>query len=201
MLTIAIQAGGKSSRMGANKAKLPFLGTPLIERVIYRVEPLAANILIVTNHPEEYQNISYPKFPDIESGLGALGGLRTALVHSQTEFVANVACDMPFVNPALLNFFLDLINEDPTADVVIPRTEHGFEPMHAVYRRSSCLPAVEASLRDGQQRMIAWFDQVEVRAIPGPVLDRFDPLKQAFINLNTPEELALAEAHARKTGI
>ena len=199
MLTIVIQAGGASTRMGRNKANLPFLGTPLIQRVIHRLQPIADQILIVTNHPDEYPDLDIPMLPDVRSNLGALGGLLTALVHAEQDFVANVACDMPFVNPALLNFFLDMITADSGADVIIPRTKHGYEPMHAVYRRASCLPAVEQALDLGQRRMISWFDQVQVRAIPEPVLTRFDPLQRAFINLNTPEDFQMAEALARSS--
>lgn len=193
MLTVVIQAGGQSSRMGANKARLPFLGTPLIERVIKRTKAIADQILIVTNEPEDYPFLSHPLIPDTQPGLGALGGLYTALLAAETPYVANIACDMPFVNPALLTHMLNLISNNPDIDTVIPKTEHGYEPMHAIYRRETCLPAVTNSLAQGKRRMIAWFDQVRVQTILPGTISIFDPQELAFVNLNTPDDFDRAE--------
>ncbi len=79
MLTVAIQAGGESRRMGQDKALLPFLGQPLIVRVIERLKLLADEILVTTNHPQAYQFLGLPLYPDQQPGRGALGGLYTAL--------------------------------------------------------------------------------------------------------------------------
>ncbi len=102
MLTVVIQAGGESRRMGQDKALLPFLGKPLIQRVIERVASLADELLVTTNRPEAYQFLDLPLFPDVIPGRGALGGLYTALSAASQPLVAVVACDMPFASPALL---------------------------------------------------------------------------------------------------
>jgi len=75
MKSVVIQAGGESRRMGQDKALLPFLGEPLIERVINRVVPYADELLITTNNPEDYKVFNVPLFQDILPGIGALGGL------------------------------------------------------------------------------------------------------------------------------
>jgi GTP:adenosylcobinamide-phosphate guanylyltransferase len=99
---------------------------------------------------------------------------------------------MPFVNADLLAVELALLNQTG-ADLVIPRTPGGLEPFHAVYRRETCLPHVQAALEAGKRRVDAWFANVNVCAIPEESIRRLNPQSLAFLNVNTPEELAAAE--------
>lgn len=192
MLTVAIQAGGLSSRMGEDKALRLFLGRPLIERVIERLRPAADEMIITTNRPAEYAFLGLPLFPDVQPGRGALGGLYTALRAAREPLVAVVACDMPFASaPMLQAAARRLIRED--ADVVVPETGRGLEPLHAVYRRSTCLPAIEAALQADLWKVTAWFQRVTVRTLPAEEIKRFDPSGLAFWNINTPDEFAGAE--------
>lgn len=195
-LTIVIQAGGESQRMGENKALLLFSGIPLIQRVVERVRPLAAELIVTTNNPEQLEFLHLPMVSDVYPGKGALVGLHTALSAANQPYVAVVACDMPFVNMELLAYQLDcLIMED--ADLVIPLTEEGHEPFHTVYRRETCLPAVTNALNSGLKRMISWFPHVKVREVNKGELQRFDPAGRAFLNVNTPEEFLAAERIAQ----
>lgn len=192
MLTVAIQAGGLSSRMGEDKALRLFLGRPLIERVIERLRPAADEIIITTNRPAEYAFLGLPLFPDVQPGRGALGGLYTALRAAREPLVAVVACDMPFASaPMLQAAARRLIRED--ADVVVPETGRGLEPLHAVYRRSTCLPALEAALQANLWKVTVWFPRVTARTLPAEEIKRFDPSGLAFWNINTPDEFAEAE--------
>ncbi len=102
MRSLVIQAGGQSRRMGQDKALLPFLGQPLIQRGITRLSHLADEVLVTTNHPENYSFVGLPLYPDIIPDRGALSGLYTALHAAHYDTVMVVACDMPFVSPALL---------------------------------------------------------------------------------------------------
>ena len=145
MLTVVVQAGGESTRMGRDKALYPFLGEPLVARVIRRVSPLADEVLVTTNHPQEYRFLGLPLFSDLVPGRGALGGLYTALSAASYTLVAVVACDMPFVSSELLAFERDLLLAGGHA-AVIPISQGGTEPVHAVYEQSQCLPAIEASI-------------------------------------------------------
>ncbi len=197
MLSVAIQAGGESRRMGRDKALLPFLGQAMIERVIERVSPLADEVLITTNHPEGYAYLGYSLHPDVVPGRGALGGLYTALSAASQPLVAVVACDMPFVNPELLAFERDLLLSD-VYDAAIPVTTYGTEPFHAVYRKMSCLPAIEAAIRAEKWRVDAWFGQVRLRLVSPEETVEYDPHQLAFRNINTPEDLAEAEAIAAR---
>jgi molybdopterin-guanine dinucleotide biosynthesis protein A len=197
MLTLAIQAGGESRRMGSDKALLPFLGKPLILRPLQRLAKLADELLITANQPENYRFLGLKPFPDLLPGFGALGGLFTALSVASHPYVAVVACDMPFASLALFAAELDLLRES-NADAVIPRSEAGTEPFHAVYRRETCLPRVRAALRSGLKRVDSWFSEVNIRYMELDEIQIYDPQELAFLNINTNEELRDAELIARQ---
>lgn len=197
MLTVVIQAGGQSSRMGSDKALLPFLGQPLISRVIARLAPIADELIVTTNQPDAYAFLGLPLAPDKIAGRGALGGLYTAIAAASQPRVAVVACDMPFANAELLKIQAAALDAE-SADVVIPKTRTGYEPLHAVYRRATCLPVIETAIQAGQWKVISWFGQVRVRELALAELRRYDPRGLAFINVNTPAELARAEELARQ---
>jgi molybdopterin-guanine dinucleotide biosynthesis protein A len=194
MLTVCIQAGGQSSRMGEDKALKPFLGRPLIQRVIERLSPVADELIVTTNRPEDYVFLD-PRLTlhtDLKPGRGALGGLYTAIASAKNPFVAVVACDMPFASAKLIEAGSRLLVEEAT-DVVIARSDERYEPLHAVYRRETCLPAIEAAIDADQWKVIAWFPQVKVRLLTPEEIQGYDPLGLAFWNVNTPEEFAEAE--------
>jgi len=195
MLSVVIQAGGQSSRMGEDKALKPFLGRPLIQRVIDRLSPIADEMIVTTNRPDDYAFLKLRLAPDLEPGRGSLGGLHTAIASARMPFVAVVACDMPFASPELIDAAHRLL-VDEAADVVIARTEEGYEPFHAVYRRETCLPAIESSIESDQWKVIAWFPSVKVRRLTPEEVGALDPSGLCFWNLNTPEEFAEAERRA-----
>jgi molybdopterin-guanine dinucleotide biosynthesis protein A len=192
MKSIAIQAGGESHRMGQDKALLPFLGTPLIKRVIDRVAPLGEELFITTNNPRDYSQFEVPLYQDILPGKGALGGLYTALSVSRFPVVVVVACDMPFVNVEILNTSIQMLHKS-NSDAVIPETSRGYEPFHAVYRRETCLPAINNAIQAGEKRLISWFPEVKITPFPESELQLYDAQGIAFLNLNTREEFARAE--------
>jgi molybdenum cofactor guanylyltransferase len=199
MFSIVIQAGGKSQRMGQDKALIPFLGQPLITRVIQRVGRLADELIVNTNRPDAYAFLGLPSLPDVIPERGALGGLYTALTIANHPLVAVVACDMPFVNPDLLAAQRALL-VDTGYDAVIPVTEQGAEPFHAVYRRESCLPAVKAALDAGNWRVNSWFENANLFFLSPEEARQYDPLQLAFRNVNTPEDLREAEQLAKAIG-
>ena len=197
MLTIVIQSGGESRRMGQDKALLPFLGQPLIQRIVQRLLAVADELIVTTNQPGAYHFLGLPLFSDTYPARGALGGLQTALASARQPLVAVVACDMPFASPDLFTFQARVL-QDETVDIVIPLTPAGYEPLHAVYRRETCLPAVEWALEHDQWKLISWFSKVKVRALSAEECRLHDPQGLAFANVNTPQELAEAESTARR---
>ena len=197
MLTVVIQAGGMSSRMGEDKALKMFLGKPLIQRVIERMSPIADEIIVTTNRPAEYTFLNYRLIPDLEPGRGALGGLYTAIASAAHPLVAVVACDMPFASQMFFEGARRLMVKEE-ADVIIAKTDEGYEPLHALYRRETCLPAIESAIDADQWKVIAWFPQVKVRILTPDEIKSFDPSGLCFWNLNTPEEFAEAERRANE---
>jgi len=194
-LTVVIQAGGMSSRMGEDKALKPFLGRPLIQRVIDRVASIADEILVTTNRPEDYAFLNVRLLPDLKPGRGALGGLYTAITSATSPLVAVVACDMPFASAIFFEGARKLLVKED-ADVVIAKTDEGYEPFHALYRRETCLPAIEAAIDADQWKVIAWFPKVKVYELTLEEVKDFDPSGVCFWNLNTPEEFMEAEQRA-----
>jgi molybdopterin-guanine dinucleotide biosynthesis protein A len=195
MLSIVVQAGGQSTRMGENKALKPFLGRPLIERVLQRLGPIADELFITTNESGTFDFLSVRQEQDVRPGFGPLGGLYTALTAAKYPSVGVVACDMPFTSAPLLVASAGILQQID-ADVVIAESAEGFEPLHAVYRRAVCVPAIEAAMDARQLRVISWFPRVRVRRLTAAELARYDPDGLAFWNVNTPEEFALAEQRA-----
>ncbi len=200
-VTVVIQAGGESRRMGRSKATVPFAGKPLICRLVERLSPVADDLVITTNEPENLAFL-HGEFPDLRIQLvcdsfeyrGALPGLYTALQAARNPYVAVVACDMVFASASLVVAESIAMNESG-ADVVVPVNQHGFEPFHAMYRRMGCLPAVRRALDRGEKRAQAFFDDDEVTVLEFPqsrVLEA-EPMGGCFVNANTPEELKALE--------
>lgn len=189
MLTISVQAGGRSSRMGRDKALLSVGGVPLIERVLRQVAGLGQELLITTNDPERYAHLGLRMVPDSQPGAGALPGLLTALRAARYDRVLIVGCDMPFLSRPLLEHLAELA---PQAEAVLARDGGQYEPLVAAYARS-CIGAIESSLAAGEQRMISFLPQVRVITVDKAALDQLDPERLSFFNVNTPEELTRAE--------
>jgi molybdopterin-guanine dinucleotide biosynthesis protein A len=195
-VSLAIQAGGNSRRMGEDKGLKLFLGRPLIQRVVERVSPVGDEILVTTNRPGDYEFLSLRLVQDLIPDCGALGGLHTALASASNPIVAVVACDMPFASAALLTAAVSLLVREE-ADVVVPRSIEGLEPMHAVYRRTTCLPFVLAAIQVGQLKLIDWFSSVRVRELSLQETAAIEPSGLVFMNVNSPMEFFGAEILAR----
>jgi len=196
MISIAVQAGGKSRRMGEEKALVPFLGKPLIEHVIARLQALGTDLFITSNNPQQLQYLGLRIAADEKPGTGSLNGLLTALLAAEGTPVLVAACDMPFVSPRLFHHMLQRCRE---YDVVIPWRDGHYEPMHAVYA-ASCIPAVRAALNQGEKRMVSFFTGLRVLQICDPLLGRLDYGGMAFFNLNTPQDLEQAESWVAANG-
>lgn len=175
---------------------MPFLGRPLILRILERLSGLADEVILSANHPEEYAFLGLPIHPDLQPGCGVLGGLYTSLMAAKGESVAVVACDMPFASFALFKYELELLSKTGV-DVVIPTTPKGLEPLHAIYRRKTCLPVIQSALESGQLKLISWLPQVRLRLVQPEEIESLDPTGLAFWNLNTPEEFRQAQERAR----
>ena len=184
-LTVAILAGGKSSRMGTDKSFVLFQGRPMIEVVRERVEGLGDELILIANKQAAYAHLGLPMYGDIFPETGPLGGIYTAIHHAAHPHVLVVACDMPWLNRPLLEYMIDLRE---TADVVVPRWDKYPEPLHALYSKA-CLEPIREKLEAGQLKITAFFGRVTLHFVDRAEIEPFDPQGRSFVNLNTPDEL------------
>ena len=190
-----VQAGGKSTRMGGQpKALLEVGGRRIIERVIEALSPVLGDPLLVTNTPELYAFLGLPMVPDVHPDHGSLGGIYSGLAAVAGEAAFTVACDMPFLHRDLVRL---IVERAPTGDVVIPRVGAQFETMHACYGKA-CLPVMQERLAAGRFKIVGFFDRVSVVAIAEDEVRALRDPAVAFMNVNTPEELARARDLARE---
>lgn len=196
MISVSIQAGGRSKRMGENKALKNFLGVPLIQRIFERVKPIAEEINILSLQPDLFKFLGVPVYSDLYQGVGLIGGIFTAIKISNLDYVAPVGCDMPFLSIALFTAEIaEMVSSD--VDVIIPESASGLEPLHAIYRRETCLLPIEKAILSGEYRIVSWFDQVKVKVLSSNDVQKIDPSPNIFMNLNTPDEFQRAEQIAR----
>jgi molybdopterin-guanine dinucleotide biosynthesis protein A len=184
-VSVAIMAGGKSSRMGVDKSFVPFNGRPMIEIVQERVANLGSETLLITNKPDEYAHLGLPMVEDMYPDHGPLGGIFTAVYAAISPHVLIVACDMPWLNRSLLQYMITLRE---TADVIVPRWEKYPEPLHAIYSKR-CLPPIEEKLKAQRLKITGFFGQVAVRFVERAEIERYDENGRSFANINSPDDL------------
>lgn len=187
-----VLAGGKGLRLGQDKAIETVGSQSLLQRVLTRLSSFSSEIIIVTakgrSLPQSFSNPSFRIVADAYPGGGALVGLGTGLAVSKARYNLAVACDMPFLNQALLRYMLGLADG---FDLVVPRVEGYVEPLHAVYARS-CLAPIEGLLEQGTMQINALFELVKVRYVEADEVERFDPRYLSFFNVNTSADLEKA---------
>jgi molybdopterin-guanine dinucleotide biosynthesis protein A len=181
---------------GTPKALAEVGGRTVIERVVAALAPVLADVLIVTNTPERYAFLGLPMVPDVFPDHGSLGGIYSGLRAARGGTAFTVACDMPFLHPDVVRLVVERADE---ADVVIPRVGGQLETMHAAYG-TACLPHMEERLRAGQLRIVGFFERVRVREIPEDAVAPIRAPEIAFMNVNTPDELAHARRLAAEIG-
>ena len=184
-LTVAIMAGGQSSRMGTDKSFVLFEGRPMIEVVRETVAGLGDETLLITNKPDEYAHLNLPMVSDVHPGLGPLGGIYTAVHTASQPHTLVVACDMPWLNRSLLEHMIGLRE---TADIIVPRWEKYPEPLHAIYNKA-CLAPIETNLREKRLKITGFFGQVKVRFVERAEIEQFDRNGRSFANINSPQDL------------
>jgi molybdopterin-guanine dinucleotide biosynthesis protein A len=175
---------------GSPKALLPFGDRPLIDHIAETLRSVLPDCLVVTNTPDLYAFLGLPMVGDVFPDGGSLGGIYSGLRAASGDHALCVACDMPFLSAPLVAYPAGRAAE---ADVVIPDAGGEFQTLHAVYGKA-CLPSMERRLRAGQLKIVGFFDDVRVVRVPADEVARFADPDSAFMNLNTPEDLARARA-------
>ena len=187
-LTAFVLAGGKSTRMGADKAFVHYDGRTLLARALDLARPLTPDVRIVGSR-EKFAPCA-PVVEDVFCNCGPLGGIHAALRASSTDLNVMLAVDMPFVSSAFLRYLVRQAHGAPEAAVVVPRSGGKWQPLCAIYRRGFA-EAAEAALRAGRNRIDLLFDVVRVRVMENEELERDGFSSAIFRNLNTPEEMKL----------
>jgi molybdopterin-guanine dinucleotide biosynthesis protein A len=188
-ITCAILAGGKSTRMGKDKATIEVCNKPLIQQVYEKAQPVFRKILIVSSVHEQFPGIDAPIVQDISPLRSSMVGIASALLPADTPYVFVLACDMPFVTSQSIEHVIKEIHGE---DIIIPRTQYGWEALHAVYNRS-CLSVMLTHI--GLQRLkitgiLPFFSVREVRENPAFINGEIS----AFTNINVKEDLSLIQS-------
>jgi molybdopterin-guanine dinucleotide biosynthesis protein A len=193
--TGVILAGGQATRYGGRAKGLERVGGQrVIDRVADVLRPATDELLLIANDPAASAWLPGVRVEgDVRPGCGSLGGIHAALSHAGGSVIV-VAWDMPFV-PARLLVALRAFGE--FADAALPASDsrRGVEPLCAYYSER-CLAAIERRLDGGERRVVSFFDDVRVARLPAPEVATFGDPARMFMNVNSPDELALAEQHA-----
>jgi molybdopterin-guanine dinucleotide biosynthesis protein A len=184
-ITGIILSGGKSLRMGQNKAFIEIEGVPIVNRISTLFKELFQEVIIVTNEKELFKDLDLKIYTDILPNKGALGGLYTGIYFSKFNYSFCVACDMPFINKSLVHY---LAKKMAGEDVIVPRTIDGLQPLHALYSKN-CLHPIKAVIDQGKYKIMDFYSMVKVRIVEEDEFISIDPSKGSFINVNTPDEL------------
>ena len=183
-MTALILAGGKSRRMGFNKAFLKYGYKTFIEHQIATLRKIFDEILLSANEAGIYDNLNLAIVPDIFPEKGPLSGICAGLIRAASSHAFVIACDMPFINEKVILYLKGLIDD---YDVVVPQTSRGLEPMHAFYSKN-CIQPMYCCLEKEKLRIIDFFSEVKVRIVDEKEFKGLDASTQSLINLNTPEE-------------
>jgi len=193
-MTGAVLAGGKSRRMGLNKAFIEVDGVPIIERVLAVMERVFDETLIIADETDLYSGLGAIALPDAVRGAGSLGGIYTALLHARHDEVFVAACDMPDISEAAVRRVIEA--RRGKALVVAPLVGGRLHPLHALYTKG-CLPCMEEMIKKGDLRIGAFLEKVEVMTL----LERDFPgidINASVANMNTREELERLRAAGRE---
>jgi len=194
-LSGVILAGGTSRRIGRDKSQLILDGETLIARTVRTLSALSDDV-VVTNTPESFSGLAARLTGDVIAGGGAVSGIHAGLAAARHEFVLVVACDMPFLNVALLRHMASLASGH---DAVLPHWQGEVEPLHAIYSRQ-CTAIIETILRRGGRRIIEFYPTIRVRYLEPEEITHFDPEGLSFFNINSLEDWERAQELAARQG-
>ena len=191
MVTGVILAGGKSRRMGENKAFLRLGNDTLIGHVISCLKSITDELLLITNNPDEYTHLDIEMHNDIIQNVGTLGGIHSGLTHASYRTVICVGCDNPFLNPNLLKHLVSVLENH---DAVIPLDTHDrLQTLCAVYSKR-CIPIIEGMLKQSELRVHKLQENANVSSVHPEVWKSYDSEGISFFNVNTPEDYIKAQS-------
>lgn len=183
-----ILAGGKSSRMGTNKALLKINDKPVIERIADELEACTDQVIVISKSPKEYEFLHLDIFPDRYQEQGPLAGFESALYHVEADWFIIVACDMPFIKADVFRY---LYEKRSSYDAVVPIYDGQMHPLSGIYHRS-VLPSIQQQLNNQRRQVKSFFEHIHVHYVKEFSLSQ-RMLERHFFNMNHPEEYEEAE--------
>ena len=198
-ISAVVLAGGRSRRLGRDKAVEPLGGVPLVSRVMDAVACVASEVVVVVAEPEQASRLPLPAGARVARDLypdsGSLGGIYTGLSAAAAPWALVVACDMPFLSRRLLSA---MASAREGCDAVVPLVRGRPEPTHALYSRR-CIAPIRRNLDAGVLKIAAFYDSVSVRYLPERDAEEMDPGLWSFFNVNTARDLQIAVARDAET--
>jgi len=191
-MVATILSGGDNKRMLRSKAFLQIGEKAIIERETEILSTLFSRIIVVTNAPGDHEHLRAHLVPDLVLGKGPLGGIYSGLVASNHEYSFVVSCDLPFLNAGLISYMIEVKSG---YDVVVPKLDEFVEPLHALYSKR-CLVPIQKHLNRNELKIQSFFPEVKVRYVGESEIDRYDPDRIAFFNVNTNDDLEKARSIA-----
>lgn len=185
-------AGGKSSRLGTDKAKVKLDGESVMIQSIAKKLSVVSDDIVVSTNGRRYEEIttSVRWAVDVNPGAGSLMGLYSGLFAVKHDYAIAVACDMPFINIELLKYMIGMPRD---YDALLPRIGDKTEQLHSIYSKS-CLKKMEQFLESGRLRITAFLGEINVKFVPEEIINRYDPQHLSFFNVNTAEQLKQAQS-------
>jgi len=192
-MTGIILAGGKSSRMGFNKAfiEIPVTSNTagdrstitIIERTVNLFKEIFNEVIIITNTPIEYEQFNVRIARDLIKGAGSLGGIWTGIFHASSSHVFAAACDMPFLHKDTIIKMIDMMNE---ANVSVPFVNNRLHPLHAIYSKN-CLKPMEEAIKNGDLRINNLLKKMRIKKVEDIFI--YKPASMSVYNINTKDDL------------
>ncbi len=196
-MTGVILIGGKSSRMGQEKALMSVGGVPVFQRILDVFEKLFDEILIVTDREGRFAGYGYPEVVDLVPDRGPLGGIYTGLHYAKSDSIFAASCDLPFIHPFTVEF---LIKEAGIYDIVVPDIGGRLHPLHASYSKR-CLPYLLERIENNLLNITGFINDIQglsIRRIEMQEFAREDTELRALFNMNTEEDWVEANRIAEK---
>jgi len=190
-MTGVILAGGEGKRLGLDKTEIVIARELLIETIISKLRESFEEIVLITSknklkkYTSRFSHLNVKIYTDIFDEKGAIAGIHSGLYHSSNYHSFFVGCDMPFLNPSLIDYFKQISDSN---DVVVAQCESGFEPLHAVYSKR-CMSYLEKLIQSNNLRIYDFYDEVKLRIVKEDEIERHDPQKLCFFNINTEKSL------------
>jgi molybdopterin-guanine dinucleotide biosynthesis protein A len=201
MITGVVLSGGEGSRMGQDKGLVNLRGDPMVSYVIDAMLGLVDEIVISvakgqSSKYDEYSEIGFEIVEDGTPGIGPLEGMRCALKVARGDYVLVSPCDTPFLKPGICQMLLSKANG---RDGAVPMIKDRFEPVHGAFKKTAAAKAFEAALTTGKRKPSDAYGKLDIAFVDESSLRGIDPVLESFWNLNTPEDLRLAEEKVGET--